>query len=106
MIINELIERLDIETDFLGRHLKRLMEGDTSPVEAIDADYELVEGGDEFWWEDKDKTPPTEVIQSFVVWTENYIYHTPPLDDAFLYETGNVLKVRRNPDKEQSYKKQ
>ena len=100
MTIDELIDRLDIETDTLGTLLKSQMEGDTSPVEDIDVDYELLEGGDEPYVENG--TPPIYVIKSFVVWTENYIYHTPPLEDAFLYETGNVLKVRRNPDKEQS----
>ena len=92
MKIHELIKRLEIETDCLGAYLKKLMEGDTSPVEHIDVDYELLEGGDEI-------TREGEIwcIKSFIVWTRDFIYHTPPDEDAFLYETGTAFKVQRNP---------
>lgn len=99
MTIEELIERLDIETDCLGTHLKRKMIDDPSHVEAIAVDYELLKGGSEEW--EENPTPPTHVIKSFVVWTHDAIYHIPPDEDAFLYEIGCVFKVSRHPTREE-----
>ena len=100
MTIHELIERLDMETDSLDTHLKKLMKDDTSPVEAVDVDYELIEGGEEIYSDDGSEGE-VWVIKSFVVWTQDFIYHTPPDEDAFLYESGTVFKVKRNPKEAQ-----
>lgn len=95
MNTSELIERLDIETDGLGTWLKNKMKDDPSPIESISADYELIEGGDEITHEGE-----IWAIKSFIVWTQDHIYHSAPEEDAFLYESGAVFKVKRNPVKQ------
>ena len=99
MNTNELIEQLEIETDGLGTWLKRKMGDDTSPVESIYTDYEIIEGGHEITHEGE-----IWAIKSFIVWTQDYIYHSVPEEDTFLYENGAVFKVKRNPPIKQTNK--
>ena len=96
MELQELLDRLDIETDCLGKHLRELMKGDGSPVEHILATYELLEGGEE---DEEGYTGETYVIKSFIVWTQECVYHSDSDEQAFLFEDGRVYRVPRHPTK-------
>lgn len=93
MTIQELLTRLDTETDGVGNALREQMQGDPSPVEDITVDYELLEGG-----EAEDGSEDTYVIKEFFVWTQDFVYHSESDEYAFLYEDGRVYKVPRNPE--------
>lgn len=99
LTVENLCERLDIETGCSGlsSHLKRLMESDASPVENINIEEELYEGGD--WDSEAEKwdPPPSYIIASFIIYTKDYIYHSYTSEDAHLFEVGTVFKVPRNP---------
>ena len=95
MTIDDLLERLDVETDCLGATLRSEMKGDASPVESIRVENELLEGGDEDYIEDG--TPDVFVIKSFIVWTHDMIYHSESDAHAFLYEDGRIYSVPRHP---------
>ena len=103
MTVQELIARLDTETDSLGSVLKKLMANDTSPVEDIHTAYELLEGGCEAWTIAECETctdicqAEAWVVSEFTVWTDDFIYLSRKDDDAFLFEVGAVLKVPRHP---------
>lgn len=104
--IDELIERLDVETDCLGASLREAMKGDISPGEHIPGEHihvedELIEGGDEEWqreWTD-DNTFKEDVfvVKSFIVWTRDFIYHSESDEHAYLYEDGRIYRVRQHP---------
>ena len=99
MTVDSLCERLDIETGCSGlsNHLRKLIEPDTSPVENIKIEEELYEGGDWDWDKDNWRTPPTYVITSFIIWTQDNIYHSYTSEGVYLFEVGTVFKVPRNP---------
>ena len=90
--LDELLKRLDIETDCLGDVLRKKMIGDDSPVEQIEVKYELLEGG-----EAEDGSDSLWNIKSFIIWTAKFVYHSESDEHAFLYEDGRVYKVRRHP---------
>lgn len=99
MTVDSLCERLDTERGCSGlsKHLRKLIEPDTSPVENIKIEEERIEGGewdyDEIDW----ITPPVYVIASFTIYTQDCIYHSGTPEDAYLFEVGTVFKVPRNP---------
>ena len=78
------------------QNLREAMKDDTSPVEHIHADYELIEGGDESYVENG--KPDVHVVKSFIVWTQDFIYHSESDEHAFLYEDGRIYSVRRHPN--------
>lgn len=90
--LDELLKRLDIETDCLGDVLRKKMADDKSPVAHIEVKYELLEGG-----EAEDGSDSLWNIKSFIIWTAKFVYHTVSDEDAFLYEDGMVFKVKRHP---------
>ena len=98
MPITDLCERLDNERGCSGlsNHLKKLIEPDTSPVESVKIEEERIEDGDWDYDESDWITPPVYVIESFIIYTRDYIYHSGTPEDAFLFEVGTVFKVPRN----------
>ena len=103
MTVENLIERLESETGCSGlsNHLRELMSTDALLVEDIKIKEELIEGGAWDYEKDDWETPPVYFIESFIIYTEDYVYHSSGINgmpDAPLYEeVGTVFKVPRNP---------